>query len=109
MGAKYKHEGAAIEYIPGLDIEAGDVVILSGLVGVANHPITSGQVGTLAIEGVFDFPKALSGVTFNQGGDAYWDDSADVAVVLASGNTLIGPITKAAGDGDEFVSVKLSP
>ena len=48
--AVYVHEGDAVDYTPGSDVAAGDVVVQGELVGVARTPIAANTAGsTLAI------------------------------------------------------------
>ena len=109
--AQFIHEGNAIDYTPGGDVAAGDVVVLSDLVGVAKRDIKANVLGALAVSGVFDFAKEGGvGVTFAVGDKAYWDDGNDVAVATdgAGANKLIGKATAAAADADTIVRIRLS-
>ena len=110
--ATFVQDGAAIDYTPGADVAAGDVVVQSELVGVAKREIKASTLGSLAVEGVFDFAKeAGGGVTFSTGDLAYWDDTNNVAVTTDGGGTnkLLGKVVLAAADGDASVRVKLTP
>lgn len=110
--ANFVQNGAAIDYTPGADVTAGDVVVQGDLVGVAKQDIASGALGALAVEGVYDFAKESGGgVTFSVGALAYWDDTNDVAVATDGGgaNKLIGKVIVAAVDADATVRVKLIP
>jgi predicted RecA/RadA family phage recombinase len=51
----FVHDGDTIDYTPTTDIAAGAVVEQGELVGVATQPIKAGQLGSLAVAGVFDF------------------------------------------------------
>lgn len=108
--ATFVHEGASIDYTPGTDVAAGDVVVQGELVGVAKTPIAANALGALAIAGVFDFAKAAGGgVTFAAGALAYWDDTNNLAVTTdgAGANKLIGKCVKAAADADATVRVRM--
>ncbi|MEQ8790093.1 MAG: DUF2190 family protein [Pirellulaceae bacterium] len=110
--ADFIHDGAVIDYTPGADVTAGDVVVQGDLVGVAKLDIAANAPGSLAVEGVFDFAKeAGGGVTFAVGDLAYWDDTNNVAVTTDGGgaNKLLGKVVLAAADGDATVRVKLTP
>lgn len=111
MGAEFVHEGHAIDYTPGADVSAGDVVVQGDLVGVAKRDIKSGALGALAVAGVFDFPKASgAAVTFSTGAKVYWDDTNDLAVTTdgAGANKLIGKAVADAADADSSVRVRMS-
>lgn len=109
--AAFVQEGAALDYTPGADVAAGDVVVQSELVGVAVRPILANEPGSLAVEGVFEFAKASGGgVTFSTGDNAYWDDTNDVAVTTdgAGANKLIGKVVADAADADSSVRVRMN-
>ena len=109
--ATFVHDGNAIDYTPGADVAAGDVVVQGELLGVARTPIASGVLGSLAVGGVFDFPKATGvGSAIGAGANVYWD-VADVEAkedAEAGANKLIGNTVAAATDDDETVRVRLS-
>ncbi|MCX7801380.1 MAG: DUF2190 family protein [Fimbriimonadales bacterium] len=108
MEAIFVHEGGRIDYTPTSDVAAGAVVVQGDLVGVATQPIKAGQLGSLAVEGVFDFAKATgTGTAIAVGTVLYWDDAANRATTSASGNKLLGKCVKAAADSDPTVRVKL--
>ena len=111
MTATYIHEGNAIDYTPAADVAAGEVVVQGELVGITKRDIAAGQLGTLELIGVFDFPKATGGGTaIGVGLDVYWDESAGEATTdSASGaNKRIGRTIAAAGDNDTAVRVRMS-
>jgi predicted RecA/RadA family phage recombinase len=107
--AVFVHEGASIDYTPGADVAAGDVVVQGDLVGVAKLDIKAGKLGALAVEGVFDFAKATGvGTALAAGTTVYWDDAANVATSTAAGNKQIGKVVKAAADADATVRVRMN-
>lgn len=76
MQALFAHEMGTIEYTPGSNVSAGDVVVLgSSLVGVAIYDITASTLGALRVDGIFRVVQAA--VTFTVGQAVYWDDDAD--------------------------------
>jgi predicted RecA/RadA family phage recombinase len=108
--AQFVQEGTAIDYTPGADVSAGDVVVQGDLVGVAKKDITAGALGALAVAGVFDFAKESGGgVTFSAGQKAYWDATNQVAVTTDGGgaNKYVGKATAAAADADSTVRIRL--
>lgn len=106
--AVFVHEGCSIDYTPGADMAAGDVVVQGDLVGVAKQPIKANQLGALAVTGVFDFAKATgTGTALTVGTTVYWDDTANVATATATGIKQIGKVVKAAADADATVRVRL--
>ncbi|HID22323.1 MAG TPA: DUF2190 family protein, partial [Planctomycetaceae bacterium] len=55
--AVFVQDGAAIDYTPAAAVASGDVVVLRDLVGVVKRPLAAGELGAIAVEGVFDFAK----------------------------------------------------
>ncbi len=109
MATTFVQQGAAIDYTPGADTPEGTVVVQGDLVGVTRVDLKAGQLGALAVEGVFDFPKAtIAGTGFTGGQLAYWDDTNDVATKTATGNKLIGKAVRAAAEADATVRIRLS-
>jgi len=107
---KYVQAGDSIDYTPGSDVSAGDVVVQGDLVGVAKLDIKANALGALAVSGVFDFPKASGDGGISAGAKCYWDDTNDVATASDGGgaNKLIGKAVAAAGDTDTTVRIRMS-
>jgi predicted RecA/RadA family phage recombinase len=108
--AKFVHEGEAIDYTPGADTLVGAVVVQAEMVGVTVAPIKANQLGSLAVSGVFDFPKALgAGSAIPAGTNAYWDAAAQNATKNAAAgvNKLIGKAVKTTVDADTTVRIRL--
>ena len=108
MSVKYIQTGDAVDYTPGADVGAGDVVVQGDLVGVAKLDIQTGKPGALALSGLFDFPKA-SGAAIAAGARCYWDAAEGVAKGDAEtgANKLVGKAVKAAADADATVRIAL--
>ena len=109
--ARFIHDGNSIDYTPGSDVSAGNVVVQGDLVGVAKLDIAASALGTLAVAGVFDFPKtAGSGEAIAAGAKVYWDVADQVAKTddESGANKLIGKTVAASGDNDTVVAVRLN-
>lgn len=105
---KFVHNGAAIDYTPTADTPAGTVVLLVDLLGVTRVDLKANQLGSIAVVGVFDFPKAGgAGSAIPVGTLTYWDATNNVATKTATGNKLIGKTVKTNVDADAFVRVRL--
>lgn len=52
-----QHPGDHIDYTPGADVTAGDVVVVGNKVYIAPASIANGALGALAGEGIWDLPK----------------------------------------------------
>ena len=108
--AKFVQEGGSIDYTPGADVLVGAVIVQADLIGVAQAPIKAGQLGSLAVTGVFDFNKAVgAGSAIPAGTLTYWDAAAQNATknAAAGANKLIGKAVKATVDADTIVRVRL--
>ena len=108
--ATFVHDGKSIDYTPGADVSAGDVVVQGDLVGIAKLDIASGALGSLAVVGVFDLPKATGGGTaITAGAKVYWDagDEEAKADDESGANKYLGKVVRAAADADETVRVRL--
>ena len=109
--ATFVHDGKSIDYTPGSDVTAGDVVVQGELVGVAKVDIPASTLGALAVVGVFDFPKATgAGTGIAAGANCYWDvaDGEAKTDAEAGANKLIGKCIRAAADADATVRVRVS-
>jgi predicted RecA/RadA family phage recombinase len=106
---KFLHHGNAVDYKPVADVAAGDVVVLNDLVGVANSPIKANILGSLAVAGVFEFPKtAGAGTAITAGTKLYWDAVAKVATATVGANKFIGKATADAADASTTVRARMS-
>jgi predicted RecA/RadA family phage recombinase len=108
--AQFIHDDDYINYTPGSAVTAGDVIVQGDLIGVAKGDIAANKLGALAVEGVFDFPKASGASTaIAAGATVYWD-AADQQVKTDSNsgaNKLLGKSVAAAGDSATTVRVRM--
>ena len=103
-------EGGTVDYTPSSDVASGDVVVQTDLVGVARMPIAANTLGSLAICGIFDFPKATGTSTgIAVGTKVYWDTTNKVVTATVGSNKYLGKTTKVAADADATVRVQLTP
>ena len=90
MDARYVQRGDAIDHTPAADVAAGDVVVIGKIVGVAKLDIKAGELGALALTGVYEVAKA-SGTAFAAGAEVGWDAASKKAVAAgASGSAKFG-------------------
>lgn len=107
MKARYVQRGESIDYIPESDVAAGDIIKVGSLVGVAKLDIKAGELGALAVVGVYEFVKA-EGIAFAAGMEVGWNASTGEAVAAgASGSVKIGHAIALTGATDKFVLVRL--
>jgi predicted RecA/RadA family phage recombinase len=108
--ALFVSEGAMVDYTPGADVAAGQVVVQGELTGIAKTAIKANTLGALGVVGVFDFTKATgAGSAITAGAKIYWDDVGNKATTddASGANKLIGKCTKAAADADATVRVRM--
>lgn len=107
MAAVFVHRGGAVDHTPSSNVPAGAVVVQGDLVGVARTVIPANQLGSLAVEGVFDFPKDDS-IEYAAGILLYWDQTAQLATSVALGNKLIGKTVRLAGEEESTARIRMS-
>ena len=105
--ATFIADGKYIDHTPAGALASGDVVVQGDLVGVVLRPLAAGELGALAVDGVFDFAKN-TGVAFTVGTILYWDDTNNVVTSTATGNKQIGKVVSAAASADTTVRMRLS-
>jgi len=113
MTKKYVQRGDVIDFTAGSAISSGDVVEMQHCLGVALADIANGEVGAVAIEGVFDLPK-VSAAVFVAGEKLIYDTSAnafdDSSATPASGDLTGAAIAVNPGaNGETTCRVKLTP
>ena len=110
--ARFIHDGKSIDYTPGTAVSAGDVVVQGELVGIAKLDMAAGQLGALAVTGVFDVAKAAgAGTDIAVGAKLYWN-ATDKRVETTSGDPAgthktLGKAVRAAATTDATVRVRL--
>lgn len=99
MYSRFVQDGKSLNYTPGTDVSAGDIVIRGGtdglLLGIAKLDIPAHTPGALATEGVYEVVKGAS-VSFATGAPVYWDDTNHIAVSGTTGTVYIGKAVEAA-------------
>jgi predicted RecA/RadA family phage recombinase len=107
--ATFVHEGKYIDHTPEADLAVGAVVVQGDLVAVAERAIPAAALGSLAVEGVFDFTKSAGvGTAIAAGTLCYWKADPGVVSTDSQDGKLIGKCIKAAADADTTVRIRLS-
>jgi len=106
MIAKYVYRGDVIDYTPEADVAAGSVVVIGSIIGITKLDIKAGQLGALALVGVFDIVKA-TGEAIAKGSKVYWNATAKQITAVAAGNVYLGEAVAAAAAGDATARVRL--
>lgn len=78
MTATFIHDGEYLDHIPAADLPVGAVVVIGDSIAIAQRPIPAGSLGSLAMEGVFEVPRA-PGALIPQGKRLFWDPTAQRA------------------------------
>lgn len=116
MSRTYVQPGKVLNHTAGADIEAGDVVVIGDIVGVAQVDIANGGTGAVAIEGVHRLRK-VAGAAWGQGDKLHWDASAAsgagafaASITPATGDVSNCAIAAASAGSDDTVGeVRLTP
>lgn len=107
MTTKYVMSGEVIDYVAGSAITSGQVLLIGVRIGVALAPIASGATGAVRVKGIFTIAK-LSTDVVAQGAALYWDNTNSRLTTTASGNTLAGYASAAAGNGVTTVEININ-
>jgi len=78
MPATFIHDGEYLDHIPAADLPVGSVVVIGDTVGIAHRAIPAGSLGSLAMCGVFEVPRA-PGLLIAQGRRLFWDPAGQRA------------------------------
>ncbi len=106
MNARYVQRGESIDYTPETDVAAGDVILMGKLRGIAKLDIKAGELGALALTGVYEMPKG--DLVVNVGDILGWSASEKKIVAAStSGCTKIGFAVAASAAGDATALVLL--
>jgi predicted RecA/RadA family phage recombinase len=108
MKAEYINRGDNIDYVNPTEetIDAGTIVTLGEICGVAACRIGAGDLGTLATRGVWAIPKDTSEIT--AGAKVYYDAESDTATATAGSSPAIGVAIADAGADAGVVAVRLN-
>ncbi len=108
--ARYIQEGKIINYrnTTAETIHFGDEVVLTDRIGVASADIESEILGTVALDGVFEFASE-TGTAFTVGQTVYWDSANHrvTATKAESGAILAGMVVAPKASAEGNVLVKL--
>lgn len=104
--AKYIQRGDIIDYVPVADTAAGSVVFLGAVCGITKIDIKAGELGAIAITGVYEFAKA-SGSAIDAGAALYWD-AANAKVTATPNACPLGIAVAAAASAATAVRVLIN-
>lgn len=104
--AEYFQRGDSIDYRPETNVNAGDVVFLENLVGVAKLDIKAGELGALALNGVYRVVKGSE--TAKAGAAVYWNAESGQATFTQGSNKRMGTLVSDAATEDAVCLVKIN-
>ena len=106
MKARYVQRGESIDYTPETDVAAGDIIKVGSLVGVAKLDIKAGELGALALVGVYEVEG--NGTAVEAGAVVSVDPTTGkVCAEGASGAVKFGHAVQSAAATDATVLVRL--
>ena len=106
MKARYVQRGESIDFTPTADVAAGDIIKVGSLVGVAKLDIKAGELGALALCGVYEI--ATNGTAIEAGAVVFVDPATGkVCAECASGAVKFGHAVAAAAAADTLVLIRL--
>jgi len=88
MMASFVQRGEIVDFVPARDIDAGEVIVFGGLPGVVKIPVKAGELGSLALTGVYDFAKGAE--EMNAGDRVFWNASVGQATAVPGDNPFLG-------------------
>lgn len=103
--AEYRQEGKVLDYTATADVKLGDIVVFGARVGVAEDNIAKGDVGALAVEGVYRMPKKAS-LAISAGEEVYYS-ATDKTVSKTNTDVDAGYAVEDAAADATTVCVKL--
>ena len=107
MTTKYVMSGDVIDYVAPAAIVSGQVLLIGTRIGVALANIANGATGAVRMLGIFTIAKLTTDVVA-AGALLYWDNTNFRLTTNASGNTLAGFATAAAGNGVTTVEISIN-
>ena len=114
MKANRVQQGNSIDHTPNAAVAAGDVVVITNIVGIAARDIAANALGSIEVQGIFDVDHAADVIA--AGGAVYWDADGNpvsgtagsgAATATANGNTFMGWALAAVDADTAKVRVKL--
>jgi predicted RecA/RadA family phage recombinase len=101
MKNQVRSEATTIPLTAPYAVESGGAALIGAYVFISLAKLASGEIGQFTREGEFTYAKATgTGTGGAQGALIYWDNTAKLFTGVATGNTLAGFFSVAAGNTD---------
>ncbi len=104
MKARFLHDGAAIDYVPTVDIAAGSIVVHEDLIGIAKLDMKANVLGALHVVGVYEVQKGS--LAFTLGEKVYWSEATQSLTKTTTDKWLGIAVSDTASD-EELVRVRI--
>jgi len=106
MARNYIQPGDTLTVTATAAAVSGAVVEIGSIVGVALSDAATGDPLDVKVTGVFDLPK-VGADDMATGDPVFWDATASLVTIDATGNARVGTAVKPAGSGVATVAVRL--
>ena len=100
MSARYVQKGESIDYRPETNVRAKTIVPFPGFVGITRLDIRAGELGALAVTGVFESPKTAEAIDV---GEAVYYDAENGVATKEKTAIYLGVAVYNAQASSEFV------
>ena len=108
MQAQFVHDGKHVDFTPDIDVPVGSIVIQGDLVGITKRDLKADVLGSIAVEGVFDFPKAMASEDEYSAGQRVYATNDGIITLIDTNTVYLGKVVADVATTDEFVRVRLS-
>ena len=108
MQAQFIHDGRHVNFTPDVDVPIGSIVIQGNLVGITKRDLKANVLGSIAVEGVFDFPKDMASEDEYSAGQKVYATVDGIITEIDTNTVFLGKVAADVADTDEFVRVRLS-
>lgn len=106
----YVHDGERMTVVAPANGNAGDLVVVGQMFGVAVTSPVSGSNVVIRTGGVATLRKLNGASTsYAQGANLFWDATNSNVTISATSNTRLGVAAVAAGNTDIIATVRLNP
>ena len=106
-GASFVADGSTVDFVPTIDIEAGTIVVIGKLVGIAKFGIRANTRGSITVRGVFDVVKDPT-TNIPAGTTLYWSLVSWHVVKNAYSHSMIGKSIEDAPPGTITVRLRMN-
>ena len=100
MIARYVQKGENIDFRPADNVKAGTIFPFNGFVGITRLDIRAGELGALAVTGVFESPKTAEAIDV---GEAVYYDAENGIATKEKTDIYLGTAVYNAQASAEFV------